>query len=63
MQILQLNTNDGLSVKIKWFIHLSIHNEKNISDEFKSEKYTYCTNFPFIKLEDNELQQFESNPF
>ena len=56
MKILQLNEKDGLPVQSKWFNHLPIHNEKNIPDEFKDEKYLYCTNYPLIKAEHKELQ-------
>ena len=55
-----MNEKDGLPVKLK---HLPIHNEKYIPNQFKRESYPYCMNYPLIKVEDKELQQFESNPF
>ena len=55
MKILQLNKKDGLPVQI--------HNEKNVPDEFKKEKYSYCMNYPLIKVEYKILQQFKSHPF
>ena len=35
----------------------------HIPDKFKKERYEYCMNYPLIKIELKELQQFESNPF
>ena len=58
-----MNEKDGLPVESKWFNHLPIHNEKYVPDEFKKENYPYCMNYPLIKVEDKELQKFESNPF
>ena len=53
-----------MPIKSKLFNHLlPIHNEKYIPDEFKKENYLCCLNYPLIKVEDTELQQFESNPF
>ena len=63
MKILQLNEKDGLLFQLKWFNHLTIHNEKYIPDKFKKENYPYCMNYPLIKVQQKELQQFDSNPF
>ena len=63
MKILQLNEKCGLPVELKSFNHLRIHNEKYIPNEFKKEKYPSYMNYSLIKVEDNKLQQFESNPF
>ena len=35
----------------------------HIPDKFKKERYEYCMNYPLIKIELKELQQFESNQF
>ena len=61
--MLQLNEKDGLLVQLNWFHHLPFHNKKYIPDEFKKEKYPYCVIYLSIKVDDKELQQFESNPF
>ena len=58
-----MNKRNDLPVQIKWYNYLPILNEKNISNKFKKEYYPYCTNYPFIKVEGKELQQFESYPF
>ena len=58
-----MNEKDGLPVELKWFNHLPIHNEKFVPNEFRRENYPYYLSYPLMKVEDNELQKFESNPF
>ena len=63
MKILQLNEKDGLPVQLKWFHHSPPRNKKYIPDEFKKKNYPYYMNYPLIKVENMELQQFKSNQF
>ena len=63
MKILQLQENEGLLVDTKWFNHLPISNQKVLPSDFVSYGYPQCINYPFLKVEPKELDDFENNPF
>ena len=63
IKILQFDEKDGLPVEAKWFNHLPIHNEKDLPLEFEASDYPQCLNYTFLKVEPEELDLFENNPF
>ena len=63
IKILQFDEKDGLPVEAKWFNHLPIHNEKHLPLDFETSEYPKCLNYTFLKVEPEEMDLFENNPF
>ena len=63
IKILLFDEKDGLPVEAKWFNHLPIHNEKDLPLDFETSEYPKCLNYTFLKVEPEEMDLFENNPF